>query len=224
LTNWSTSRVCRSRDRHPRCRQSAEECGLALHDGLCRQRPEIAKPKHRGTVRNDRHKITLRGVVEGRIRLAMNAEAREGHTGRIGKRQIALRGQRLGRCDRQLAARPVRMKLQRLVLGRANGPGIHIPGRSNTETHGKDGRRSRQSRDFRGPIQPIPSQGRGLSRPHCFCVSVKQLTQGPGKGPYDVRLDPHSTTNPKPILVCPYCASPLAAAGLPMNITRIRID
>ena len=105
--------------------ETLEECRLALHDRLGRQRTEIAEAEHRGAVRDHRDEITLRGVVERRTRLTMDAEAGEGHTRRIRERQIALCRQRLGRRDRQLARAPGRMKLQRLVLGRANGPGIH---------------------------------------------------------------------------------------------------
>ena len=110
--------------------KALEERRLALHHRLGRQRAEIAEAEHRGAVRDHRDEIALRRVVVGGARLAMDAQAREGDTRRIGERQIALRGQRLGRRDRQLAGPPARMKLQRLVLGRANGPGVHAPGRS----------------------------------------------------------------------------------------------
>ncbi len=110
--------------------KALEQRAFALHDRLCRERAEVAEAEHRGAVRNDRDEIALRGVVEGGTRLAMDVQAGEGHPRRIGERQIALRRQRLGRRDRQLAGPPARMKLQRLVFGRANGTGIHASGRS----------------------------------------------------------------------------------------------
>src|SRR5215469_13542607 len=110
--------------------KALEEGGLALHDRLCCERSEVAQTEYRRAIGNDRDEIALRGVVEGGIRLAMNVQAGEGDARRIGERQVALGGQRLGRRDRELAGPPARMKLQRLVLGRANGPRIHAPRRS----------------------------------------------------------------------------------------------
>ncbi len=72
--------------------KALEESALALHHGLRRERPEIAEPQNRRTIRDHRDKIALRGVIEDRARLAVDAEAGEGDTGRIGERQIALCG------------------------------------------------------------------------------------------------------------------------------------
>src|SRR4029077_2948529 len=90
--------------------KALEEGALALHDGLRRERPEIAEAQDRRTIRDHGDKIALRGVIEDRTRLAVDAEAGKGHTGRIGERQIALCGQRLGWRDRELARPAARMK------------------------------------------------------------------------------------------------------------------
>src|SRR5205085_8643703 len=93
---------------------------------LRRQRAEIAEPEDGGAVRDDRDEIALRGVVEDGARLALDVEAGKGDAGRIGERQVALRGQRFGRRDRQFAGTAAGMELQGLVLGRANRGGIHM--------------------------------------------------------------------------------------------------
>ncbi len=106
--------------------KALEQRRLALHDRLRRQRAEVAEAEDGGAVRDHRDEIALRGVVEDRARLALDVQAGKGDTGRIGERQIALRGQRFGRRDRQFAGPAAGVKLQGFVLGRANGAGVHI--------------------------------------------------------------------------------------------------
>src|SRR5271169_2418481 len=94
-----------------------EECRLALHYRLSGERTEVAETENRGAVRNHRDEISLRSVVEGGARIALDMQARKGHARRIGERQIALRGQWFGRCDRKLSRAAAAVKQQRLIFG-----------------------------------------------------------------------------------------------------------
>ena len=97
-----------------------EQRAFALHDGLGSQRAEIPEPQDRGAVRDHRDEM------------ALDVQARERHTRRIGERQIPLRRQWLGRRDRQLSRTTAGVELQGLVLARANDAGVHIPRRSSS--------------------------------------------------------------------------------------------
>src|SRR5205823_4754662 len=112
--------------------KALEQRAFALHDGLCRERAEIAETQNRGAVRDHRDEIALGSVIEGGAGLALDVQARERYTGRIGERQISLRSQGFGRRDRQLTRTPAGVELQSLVLARANDAGVHIPGRSSS--------------------------------------------------------------------------------------------
>jgi len=76
-----------------------------------------------------RHAVKARGSEDRAARpvpVGVDVQTREGNAGRIGERKIALRRQRLGRRNRELARPPARMKFQRLVFGGANAAaGVH---------------------------------------------------------------------------------------------------
>ena len=84
-----------------------EQAGLAFHHRLAGQRADVAQAQHRGAVGDDGHQVGARGQVHRLGRVARDLHAGVGHAGRIGQRQVALGGHRLGRVDRDLARRRV---------------------------------------------------------------------------------------------------------------------
>ena len=96
-----------------------EQDGLAFHDGLGRQRADIAEPEHRRAVRHHRHKVGPRRVARGVLRAFGDRPARLGDARRVGQRQVPLVGQRLGRADGELAG-PSRLVIAQCVP-------VHLP-------------------------------------------------------------------------------------------------
>ncbi len=82
-----------------------EQAALALHHRLAGQRADVAQAQHGRAVGDHADQIAARGVFGRLARVGLDVEAGIGHAGRIGQRQIKLIDQRLGRCDRNLAAR-----------------------------------------------------------------------------------------------------------------------
>src|SRR3546814_6644509 len=76
---------------------------LAVHHRLGRLGAEVAEAEHRGAVGDDGDDVALGGVVVGLRLVVANAQAGRGNAGRIGQREIALGGQRLGRLNLELA-------------------------------------------------------------------------------------------------------------------------
>ncbi len=99
--------------------EAFEQRPLALHHRLCRLRAEVAEPEDGGAVGDDGHQVGLVGVVVGQVRIPSDGEHRHGHAGRVGQRQIALGGERLGRCDLELAGLALAVEQQRFLLGEA---------------------------------------------------------------------------------------------------------
>ena len=93
-----------------------EQDGLALHDRLRRQRADIAEAEHGRAVGHDRDQIGPRRVARRVARPFGDRAARLGDAGRIGERQIALVGQRLGRADRQFPRPPGLVIAQRFAV------------------------------------------------------------------------------------------------------------
>ena len=83
--------------------KALEQRHLALHHRLRGDRTEIAETEHCGTVGDHRDHVALGRVIVGERRIAGDVQARLGDAGRIGKRQIARRGDRLGDAGFQLA-------------------------------------------------------------------------------------------------------------------------
>ncbi len=101
--------------------EALEKRGLALHDRLCGERAEIAKPENRGAIGDHGDHVALDGVIIGRRRVARDGQDGRGDAGRIGEREIALRRHRLRRDDLELAGASARVEEQRLLV-RENRP------------------------------------------------------------------------------------------------------
>ena len=82
-----------------------EQHRLAFHHRLAGERTDRAQAEHRGAVGDDADQIAARGEVARLGRIADDFVAGGGDARRIGKRQIALIGELLGRQDRDLARR-----------------------------------------------------------------------------------------------------------------------
>src|SRR5690606_28128803 len=80
-----------------------EENGLAFHDRLRGERSDGAEAQHRGSVGDDRDQIAARGNGRGVVRVRDDCGAGRGHSRGVGEGEVALRSQRLGRRDRDLA-------------------------------------------------------------------------------------------------------------------------
>src|SRR5215472_18644753 len=71
--------------------KALEQRAFSFHYRLRSERTEIAKAQHCGAIRNHRDEIAFGGVIERRAGLALDMQARESDTRRIGKCEIALR-------------------------------------------------------------------------------------------------------------------------------------
>ena len=96
--------------------EALEQRDLALHHRLGCDRAEIAEPQHGGSVGNHRDHVALRRVVVGERGIALDVQARFGDAGRIGERQVARGGDRLGDARLQLAGAPRRMQGQAMAV------------------------------------------------------------------------------------------------------------
>ena len=67
-----------------------EQEALALHDGLAGHGADVAQAEDGRAVRDDGHEVALVGVAVGVVRVFLDFEARLGHAGRIGQRQVGL--------------------------------------------------------------------------------------------------------------------------------------
>ena len=99
-----------------------EEVPLALHHRLSGHRADVAEPEHRGAVGDDADEIALRGVGVGELGVALDLEARLGDARRVGEREVALVGERLGGNDRDLSRAAVRVVVEGVL---AFGHGEH---------------------------------------------------------------------------------------------------
>ena len=98
--------------------------------GLAAMRAEVAEPEDRRAVGDDRHQVALVGVVVGEVGIPGDGQHRHGHARRVGERQVALRGQRLGRRDLELAGLALAVELQRFLLGEVRSSELDGHGRS----------------------------------------------------------------------------------------------
>ena len=80
-----------------------EEIAFAFHHRLAGDRADVAESEHGGAVGDDGDEVALRRVLVREIGILLDLEARLGDAGRVGERQIALIGQRLGRNDGDLS-------------------------------------------------------------------------------------------------------------------------
>ena len=80
-----------------------EQHALAFHHRLGGQRTDVAQAQHGGAVGDDGHQVAARRVFIGGGRVDDDFFARGGHARGVGKRQIALVGQLLGRRNADFA-------------------------------------------------------------------------------------------------------------------------
>ena len=92
--------------------EALEQHALAFHDRLAGQGADVAQAQHRRAVAHHRHQVALGGVLVGEAGIALDLQARNGHAGRIGQAQIALRLAGLGRGNRHLSRRRCGMVFQ----------------------------------------------------------------------------------------------------------------
>src|SRR3546814_14337522 len=100
--------------------EALEQHRLAFHHRLGRLGAEVAEAGHRGAVGDDGDDVALGGVVVGLRLVVANAQAGRGNAGRIGQREIALGGQRLGRLNLELAGPAAGVQIQRFLIGDAS--------------------------------------------------------------------------------------------------------
>ena len=93
-----------------------EENGLALHHRLGGKRPDRAEAEHGGAVRDHADEIGPGGEPRGFDRVGHDGIAGSRHPRRIGQRQVALVGERLGRHDAELSRRIRAMVLEGCFL------------------------------------------------------------------------------------------------------------
>ena len=110
--------------------EALEQRALALHHRLGRHGAEVAEPQDRGAVGDHRHQVALVGVVVGEVRILGDRQHRHGHARRVGQRQVALGGQRLGRRDLELAGLALAVEQQRFLLREARSSELDGHGRS----------------------------------------------------------------------------------------------
>ena len=82
-----------------------EQDRLAFHDGLRGQRADIAKPQHRGTVGDHGDQIGAGGQRRRFGRIVGDFGAGRSDARRIGQREVALVGERLGGLDLEFTGR-----------------------------------------------------------------------------------------------------------------------
>src|SRR5690606_41711288 len=63
-----------------------EQDGLALHHRLAGEGADVAKPKHRGTIRDHRHEISAGRIACHRLRISGNLRSEE-HTSELQSRE-----------------------------------------------------------------------------------------------------------------------------------------
>ncbi len=153
-----------------------EQATLALHHRLGRQRADVAQAQHGRAVGDHAHEVAARGVFGRQRGVGLDVQAGVGHARRIGQRQVALVGQRLGRRDGNLAARGCAVVL-------AGGLAQGVFGRCQLLFHGVLLGKNRM-----GPAWPLYLQATALQglpvlvftpRPHVAwkCFSVPNATR-----------------------------------------------
>ena len=90
-----------------------EQDGLAFHDRLRGERTDIAETEHGRAVRHHGDQVAARRIARDSRRIVVDGERRVGDARRIGERQIARRGKRLGRARLQFAGARVLVVAQR---------------------------------------------------------------------------------------------------------------
>ena len=113
----SGSSASSSRSKTSMSARRLKRSAFALHHRLGGVGPDVAEPEHRGAVGDDRDQIAARAC---RCRRASDPRAISRHgsatPGRVGERQIALRGARLGGDDLDFPGAAERVVLERVLF------------------------------------------------------------------------------------------------------------
>ena len=106
-----------------------EQDRLALHHRLAGERTDRAEAEHGGAVGQHRDQILAHGQRRGLFRIGRDRLAGESDARRIGERQVALVGERLGGDDLELSRAGLAMKMQgvRLEVGLALDRHCRLP-------------------------------------------------------------------------------------------------
>ena len=95
--------------------EAFEEDRFPLHHRFSRRRPDVAQAENRGAVRDHRDKISLVCVFVDVVRLAGDLQAGFGHTGCVGKGQVALRCRWFGGDDFGFSGTTARVVFQSVI-------------------------------------------------------------------------------------------------------------
>src|SRR5262245_23489939 len=98
--------------------KALEQNSLAFHDRLCRQRAAIAEAEDRGSVRDYRNEIALRGVIVSSSFVLGDGKDWYGDTRGVCKRKVPLGCHRLRGDDFQLARTANAVKLQGFLVSK----------------------------------------------------------------------------------------------------------
>ena len=135
-----------------------EQNRLALHDRLGGERTDRAEAQNGGAVAENGDQVLARGVDRRARGIGRDRLAGKGDAGRIGEREVALIGKRLGGDDLELpgAGRAVKLQSVRLEIGLA--------------FHGHCSSPARRSEECRiGPARTSPLGGRRRTRGRRGC-------------------------------------------------------
>ena len=134
-----------------------EQAALAFHHRLAGQRADVAQAEHRGAVGDHADQVAARRVLGRQRRVLLDRQAGVGHAGRVGERQVALVGQRLGRRHRDLAARRRAVVLERGVAQRLLRPGTAAPRLPSSSPRRSGRRRQRTAERPRRQLRSRPT-------------------------------------------------------------------
>ena len=104
--------------------EALEQRALAFHDGLCRQRAEIAEAENGRAVGDDGDEVALVGVVVDARGVLGDRVHGHGDARRVGEREVALGRERLRRRDLELAGLALGVELERFLLGESGLRGL----------------------------------------------------------------------------------------------------
>src|SRR5690606_9328336 len=107
-------------------RKALEEDSLSLHDGLGRASPDSPAPQHSGAVADDADEIAPRGIGIDEIWLADDLTTGLRDPGRIGQREVELRGDRFGPDDLDFS-RPPLLVIPKSVFFRRHARSAYAP-------------------------------------------------------------------------------------------------
>src|SRR5208282_3310521 len=107
--------------------ETFEEDGLALHDGLAGEGPDVAQPENGGSVGHHGDQVPAARVLEGVLRILLNRQAWYSDARRIGQAQIPLRPARFCGCDLNFSWARQRMVIECLLFGECHDFLLEVP-------------------------------------------------------------------------------------------------